>query len=406
MKNKKKFNSIIIINIIIVLFTIIDVLGLFSLYHQYTKIVNNNIQAVQNVKDINFYLRSIDNNILYSINKITNNPTSNVKEYTDKVNTYIGKCNKTMESYSSIQLTSIENKRFELFKVYYQSYEKKINSLLSVIEAKNSQSAQDIYSQELLPVRNCITELLDALNYLSTTSSEIRMANAKKGGQMICFSIIVIAIVLIITVDILYKNQKRTHEQLENSNKTIIQQKNTIQNAIFKDVITDAYNRMSFLEDFSDEKKKLNENESGYFIMFNIDGFHRINFNYGNNVGDMILSEVVKRLHTVFNNNRIYRTGSDEFVVLIKMPSTSESYNKVTELINNAKLTISKPYQLNPGIVNISCSISCVYTNGACTLSSDLLETSSEAIKQGRMSGYGNTTFINTENNQSYLLSN
>lgn len=403
---KTKFNSIVIINIIIVLFTIVDVLGLFSLYRTYTQIVNNNIQAVQNVKDINFYLRNIDNDILYSINKISNNPTADVKEYTDKVNTYMGKCNETMENYSSIQLTPIENKRFELFKVYYQSYEKKINSLLGVIESKDSKSAQDIYSQELIPVRNCTTELLDALNYLSTTSSELQMKNAKTNGQIICVSIIVLAIILISTVDILYRNQKHTHEQLENSNKTIIKQKNTIQNAIFKDVITDCFNRMSFLEDFSDNKKTLNEGESGYFIMFNVDGFHRVNFNYGNNVGDMILSEIVKRLHNVFNTEKIYRTGSDEFVILMKMPSNSESYNRVTSLINNAKLTIEKPYQLNPGVVNISCSISCVYVNGASTLSSDLLETSSEAIKQGRMSGSGNTTFVNTENNQSYLLSN
>lgn len=403
MKNSKKSSNIIIVSIIIVLFAILDLVGMFSLYLSYTKIINNNVNAIQEVKDINFYLRSIDNNILYSIGKIGMSPTADITEYTKNITMYTEKCDQAIQEYDKIELSKMEKSRFNLFKIYYQSYGKKIDSILDTINSKDTASAQTIYTQELLPVRNCTSELLDALNYLSQISCDNKIHRTGKRGEMMGIGMLAFATLLIIIVNTLDKRRKLASKQLEQSTETIMKQKSTIQTTTFKDIITDAYNRMSFLTDF--ENKKLPNDRSGYFIMFNIDGFHRINFNYSNDVGDKVLSETTARLTSIFENNKLYRTGSDEFAVLVEMPSDPESYNKVIDLINNAKLVISKPYQLNPGVVNISCSISCIYVNGECDVTSELLETASEAIKQGRMSGYGNTTFVNTENNQSYILS-
>jgi diguanylate cyclase (GGDEF)-like protein len=404
MKDSKNISSIAIVNIVIVLFVAMNLSGLVSIYNRYTKIVNNNMQAIENVKDINLYLQSIDNNILYSINKIADNRTASVTEYTQNIDMYMGKCTDTIAEYQQIDITTLEAQRFNLFSVYFQSYEKKVNSILSTITSKDAESAQAIYTQELLPVRNCIMELLDALNDLSDSSSTQRLNVVNHYCKLMGLITLIVGIVLMVVVNVLNKRQKLATAKLIQSNETIMKQKGTIKSTTYKDIITDAYNRNSFLSDFTDGKKTLSTTESGYFIMFNLDGFHRINFNYGNNVGDLILGETVDRISNVFNGNSIYRTGSDEFVVLVKTQSTPESYNQVIALVNNAKMALTKPYQVGQGVVNLSCSISCVYVNGACTLGTDLLETASEAIKQGRMSGYGNTTFINTENNQSYLL--
>lgn len=47
-----------------------------------------------------------------------------------------------------------------------------------------------------------------------------------------------------------------------------------------------------------------------------LDGFKRINDFFGHEVGDVVLKSVAERLGTMFPRNRIYRVGSDRFVVL------------------------------------------------------------------------------------------
>ena len=137
---------------------------------------------------------------------------------------------------------------------------------------------------------------------------------------------------LIILFSFLTKRQEKVNQKLAStivkSNKT----KESLYTAMFKDVLTDVRNRIAFSMDF--EGAKSTEEHPFYFVMFNIVGFSEINSRYGNDTGDWLLVRTVDILNQVFKNSRIYRTGSDEFVVAFLINSAER---KTGDILGDAK---------------------------------------------------------------------
>jgi diguanylate cyclase (GGDEF)-like protein len=137
---------------------------------------------------------------------------------------------------------------------------------------------------------------------------------------------------LIILFSFITKRQEKINQKLANtiikSNKT----KESLYTAMFKDVLTDVRNRIAFSMDF--EEAKSTEERPIYFVMFNIANFSEINSRYGNDTGDWLLVRTVDILNQVFKNSRIYRTGSDEFVVAFQVASAER---KTGDILGDAK---------------------------------------------------------------------
>lgn len=68
--------------------------------------------------------------------------------------------------------------------------------------------------------------------------------------------------------------------------------------------------------------KELHALSNGYVLDIDIDGFMKINDNYGYDIGDKVLIEVPKRVKAVLNNHQldvdVVRISGDEFAVIIK----------------------------------------------------------------------------------------
>jgi GGDEF domain-containing protein len=73
-----------------------------------------------------------------------------------------------------------------------------------------------------------------------------------------------------------------------------------------------------------------------YFMMFNILGFSEINARYGNDAGDRLLVRTVETLTEVFPGKSVYRTGSDEFVVMIPSEGGQPAPDQVMNDVNTA----------------------------------------------------------------------
>lgn len=118
---------------------------------------------------------------------------------------------------------------------------------------------------------------------------------------------------------------------------------------IFTDRLTGLYNRV-YLEFLQRESyKKNNATVSG--VMIDLNGFKRINDNFGHGVGDSALIEVAKILNSVFGEHgAVVRYAGDEFVVLIN----TVDRNLVDSLIEKANRAFrqfnrqgEKPYRLS-----------------------------------------------------------
>ena len=111
----------------------------------------------------------------------------------------------------------------------------------------------------------------------------------------------------------------RLQQRIAKSNKT----KDSLYTAMFKDVLTDVSNRIAFSMDAEET------NTPHFFAIFNISDFSNVNTAYGNDTGDWLLVRTVDILKQVFKKGKIYRTGSDEFVVTVEVGGGMETENMI-----------------------------------------------------------------------------
>ena len=139
------------------------------------------------------------------------------------------------------------------------------------------------------------------------------------------FGIIVIALMLVFFI--LNKRQEKVNQKLAStiakSNKT----KDSLYTAMFKDVLTDVSNRIAFSMDVEEQA-----NVPHFFAMFNINDFSNVNTSYGNDTGDWLLVRTVDILRQVFKKGKIYRTGSDEFIVSVEISDSMKSDNMMEDV--------------------------------------------------------------------------
>jgi AraC family transcriptional regulator len=84
--------------------------------------------------------------------------------------------------------------------------------------------------------------------------------------------------------------------------------------------------------------KEIHALSNGYVLDIDIDGFMKVNDNYGYDIGDKVLIEVPKRIKEVLNNHKldvdVVRISGDEFAVIIKDQSRSFIEQLSADIIN------------------------------------------------------------------------
>lgn len=110
--------------------------------------------------------------------------------------------------------------------------------------------------------------------------------------------------------------------------------KKSLNTAMFKDVLTGADNRVSFSMNIGNNTA--DSANPCYFALFNVSKFSEINSQYGNDAGDRILIRTAEALAEIFVDNTVYRTGSDEFLVVVPTTDGAPSDNEIREKVNIA----------------------------------------------------------------------
>lgn len=139
---------------------------------------------------------------------------------------------------------------------------------------------------------------------------------------------------LIIVFNIISKRQAAINQKLVSTLAKNNMTKKSLNTAMFKDVLTGVNNRVSYTMNL--DKIKADDNSPCYFAMFNIIKFSEINSKYGSEAGDMLLVKTAETLTEFFPNYEIYRTGSDEFMVVIPAKEGNPSVNDVMDKVNLA----------------------------------------------------------------------
>ncbi len=143
-------------------------------------------------------------------------------------------------------------------------------------------------------------------------------------------------------------------------------EKQLVYNAHY-DSLTGLLNRRSF---YSSISMILNKDGLRPFALFfmDIDGFKKVNDDFGHDIGDLLLIEISKRIQKVLADyaylldntgytdspvNAVFRLGGDEFTCIIA-ENNKEKINSVAKQLTDR---ISEPYLIQMNEVSISCSI-------------------------------------------------
>ena len=100
----------------------------------------------------------------------------------------------------------------------------------------------------------------------------------------------------------------------------------SLEKAAVTDQLTETQNRLAFRNDYDSFNNKF-----VYMMILDIDNFKNINDYYGHSAGDYALKMLTKVLKSVFNQDKVYRYGGDEFLVVsAKEGRTPEEFAELT----------------------------------------------------------------------------
>lgn len=158
------------------------------------------------------------------------------------------------------------------------------------------------------------------------------------------------------------------------------------------DQLTRLPNRRMLVNECERRIDRATENEKGYVLFFDIDGFKAVNDNFGHDAGDEFLVKLGEFFTGVpMLKDSVYRNGGDEFVAVVGgVGMTEEDVRALAQCIIER---FKKPWELKKGPVScgISIGVACYPEDG--TSAEDLLRKADMAMYQVKKTGGGGLCF-------------
>lgn len=138
----------------------------------------------------------------------------------------------------------------------------------------------------------------------------------------------------------------------------IVIQENLKQLEIYSyvDPLTNAKNFRAFMDDLQQAKSSWLRHQKNYaLIAYDLNAFKSINDTYGHQKGNCVLCEVVNHIKEVLRaGDEIYRTGGDEFVILLNNCNKDHAIKVLNRLPDHHTLELNFDISLSFGLADAS----------------------------------------------------
>jgi diguanylate cyclase (GGDEF)-like protein/PAS domain S-box-containing protein len=154
------------------------------------------------------------------------------------------------------------------------------------------------------------------------------------------------------------------------------------------DPLTGLRNRGSLEECLDDAIARAGRSHIQVSVLFvDLDGFKRVNDNYGHAAGDQVLCEVALRLkQCVREGDTVGRVGGDEFVVIPASDGRSESADSIAQRLLEA---LAEPISFKGGSAQISASIGIAQHPPFPGDAKEMLKSADAAMYEAKRAGKG-----------------
>lgn len=165
---------------IVVLILVVGIIGIYNIKEVYSngnEIYINNLKAVEYLKSINQNVKEIDQCVISMMSDLD---LRYHEEYIAQISKIQADNKFLMEQYSKLEITNLEKRRYNQCRLSILTFDKQIESIVEQINDGNVEDALGTYEQELMPVKACTYELIDAVVELSTASAQSKNDENKR----------------------------------------------------------------------------------------------------------------------------------------------------------------------------------------------------------------------------------
>ncbi|MES0488536.1 MAG: diguanylate cyclase [Leptospirales bacterium] len=160
------------------------------------------------------------------------------------------------------------------------------------------------------------------------------------------------------------------------------------------DELTGLLNRTTLFQDVQDSiNSSMSKNIKTALLFIDLNKFKDLNDTMGHDAGDYILIETAKRLNeSIRNDDKIYRIGGDEFLILINSFLNSKDLERIVSKIMKS---IEKPVPFQGGHIPISLSIGVAIAPDDSKNSDQLLKMADLAMYASKVEKNSHFSFFN-----------
>ncbi|MBR3667871.1 MAG: diguanylate cyclase [Ruminococcus sp.] len=390
---KNKIN--VITNVIVILFIVLGAIGFSLVISEYSDVVDNDIASRNYLQQNSIKLHELETDLCITINLGRNADSADNAEaigsYVEKINSSMSECRELMKKYEAIKRNGDEEKQYQLVKTAMNQYNEIVsNELLAQIDAGYFETANSIYFERFINKRNSLDDSLNQLLTVTNESIDKRYDKAEFNANVLRVFFIGFGIIVLVLLNMLESRRKRIAKNLETAVDANEKTQQSLNKAMFTDNVTSSNNRISFVLEYGGEPVEISAGEAMYFVMFDIKDFSGINFRYGTYAGDKILAMTVERIGDVFDDATIYRTGSDEFVAVVKTDDSQDSFTKVANLVERAYRSLTSDYDVNNSRISVDYDISLVRKENPDTVDMNIHNQLKQAFTNGSSYTSGN----------------
>lgn len=190
---------------------------------------------------------------------------------------------------------------------------------------------------------------------------------------------------------------RNQYDRLEESRRKLIKSEENLQYLAYHDSLTGLRNRLSLNKHLSAFIQEESE-KKGVLFFIDSDNFKLINDSLGHSLGDQLLIEIGKRIHSFCKkDSHVYRLGGDEFVVFVEM---IESEQQIREIAQHIIRTLKEPFYIQGSLIHMTVSIGIsIYPNHGSSVD-QLLKNADIAMFKAKEQGRNRFVFYSDMMNQ------
>ncbi len=124
----------------------------------------------------------------------------------------------------------------------------------------------------------------------------------------------------------------------------------------YHDAMTGVQNKGAYIEVTNELDRKIHEGMADFGVaVFDVNGLKAVNDNQGHEYGDMLIRDAAMALKLTFGEEKVYRVGGDEFVMIWegaredKMKEAMTRFSAELQEINSGEVTYGTPLTISKG---------------------------------------------------------